>query len=559
MLWIRIATKGGFQVFGRPTHPLHPYKSAFFIHLPKTGGITVETLLRDALTNELLCPHYEEHEFLSAKDVDRYKVFIGHNSYYVSRIFPEPIFVFTILREPMVRLVSLYNFIRRRPQHPEHEFMLNKVPTLEAFATHPKLAHIRDGQTKQIGLAADFLSIRRDVCNGALTKEQAVNRFAVLRAKEVTPEIFDLAARRLKQMEFVGITERLDETCHILFRLLNIPGIDAVPKLNAAPADNPTSLRGLSSQDLTALQEATAHDRKLYALAQERFERISRFGVGLLKAANYVRRYSRVFRRGIRATHAPAQSIDDVPEIKRQTPSAEEARIDRVRAKIASVPKWHHAMTLAPGVKTPGVYEPAGILKRMNLPEDLDGLRVLDIGARDGFSEVIAVDYCPSDKMGFDVAREILGAKTRFIHQNIYNLPDLSLGRFDIVFFMGLIYHLPDPYLALEIVRSLAKTGGTVFLESAIIDNGFRTVTGEEHEVPDNFKDFPIALFTRLNPTQHWLFTALALRRLSEDVSFSVHREEHWGYRILLELEAVDNRPALQAMTLARGKSPNAL
>ncbi len=219
-------------------------------------------------------------------------------------------------------------------------------------------------------------------------------------------------------------------------------------------------------------------------------------------------------------------------------------------------------------MKTPGVYEPDGIFRRMNLPDNLDGLRVLDIGARDGFysfeaerrgAEVTAVDYCPADQMGFDVARDILGAKTRFIHENIYNLPALTLGRFDIVFFMDLIHHLPDPYLALEIVRSLTKSGGTVFLETSIIDNGFRTVTGEEHEVPDNFKDYPIALFTRLNPTQHWLFTALALRRLSEDVSFCVRREERWGYRILLELEAVDNRSALRAMEIARGKKSNAM
>ena len=239
-----------------------------------------------------------------------------------------------------------------------------------------------------------------------------------------------------------------------------------------------------------------------------------------------------------------------------------------IEAKIASVAEWHHTMTLAPGVKTPGVYEPAGILRRMNLPENLDGLRVLDIGARDGFysfeaerrgAEVIAVDYCPSDKTGFDVARDILGAKTRFIHENIYNLPALALGRFDIVFFMGLIYHLPDPYLAFEIVRSLVKTKGTAFLESAIIDNGFRTASGEKHEVPNNFKDFPIALFTRVHPRQYWLFTALALRRLSEDVSFCVRQEARWGYRILLELEAVDNRSAFQSMKLARGKSQEAL
>ena len=55
------------------------------------------------------------------------------------------------------------------------------------------------------------------------------------------------------------------------------------------------------------------------------------------------------------------------------------------------------------------------------------------------------------------------------MHANIYDLSAETLGRFDIVLFLGLIYHLPDPIEALHRVRSVAK--GRLCLESHVIDN----------------------------------------------------------------------------------------
>jgi hypothetical protein len=42
-------------------------------------------------------------------------------------------------------------------------------------------------------------------------------------------------------------------------------------------------------------------------------------------------------------------------------------------------------MDLGPALKTSGVYDPARGLARLGLPERLDGLTVLDVGAWDGF------------------------------------------------------------------------------------------------------------------------------------------------------------------------------
>jgi tRNA (mo5U34)-methyltransferase len=62
---------------------------------------------------------------------------------------------------------------------------------------------------------------------------------------------------------------------------------------------------------------------------------------------------------------------------------------------------WFHSLDLSRDVRTSGVYDPSRTLPRLGLPARLDGMRVLDIGAWDGFyafemerrgAEVLATD-----------------------------------------------------------------------------------------------------------------------------------------------------------------------
>ena len=239
-----------------------------------------------------------------------------------------------------------------------------------------------------------------------------------------------------------------------------------------------------------------------------------------------------------------------------------------VNERINSISKWHHTIEVAPGIFTPGSYDPRGVLKYMKLPNDLSGKRVLDIGTRDGYyafeaekrgAEVIAVDYCPSNQMGFDVAKDLLNSSAQFYQENIYNLPDLDLGLFDIVFCLGLVYHVPDPYLAFEIVRGLTKNGGTTYIESNCLDAGILTTQREEIDIPKEFSSYPLAMFTRLNITNYWCMNRACLEKIANDVGYKVERVETWGKRIMLILTAEENKQADKAMTLARGLSENAL
>ncbi len=88
------------------------------------------------------------------------------------------------------------------------------------------------------------------------------------------------------------------------------------------------------------------------------------------------------------------------------------------RAMISAYPRWYHRIEVRPGLITPGVNDSPGTLQMLQLPSDCTGMRVLDIGTRDGFfafelerrgADVVAVDYMPAERTGFPIAAQLLG------------------------------------------------------------------------------------------------------------------------------------------------------
>jgi len=158
---------------------------------------------------------------------------------------------------------------------------------------------------------------------------------------------------------------------------------------------------------------------------------------------------------------------------------------EKIRELIAAHGRWWHEIELAPGIITPGDDSnrmKLPILDDIGLPADLSGLRVLDIGCSDGFfsfeaerrgANVVAIDFVPEDYTGFAVARQILGSSVEYRMENVYNLTPETYGHFDIVFFLGVLYHLRKPLAALDAIRSVLQPGGLLFAGTMMIDDYF--------------------------------------------------------------------------------------
>ena len=110
----------------------------------------------------------------------------------------------------------------------------------------------------------------------------------------------------------------------------------------------------------------------------------------------------------------------------------------------------------------------------MKIPNDLKGLRVLDIGTWDGFfsfeferrgAEVLSIDVWTDDMLKtFLFAREKLNSKVDYKRIDVYDLNPDVIGKFDIVFCAGALYHFRYPLKALECIYNVTK--GFLILET---------------------------------------------------------------------------------------------
>lgn len=127
--------------------------------------------------------------------------------------------------------------------------------------------------------------------------------------------------------------------------------------------------------------------------------------------------------------------------------------------------EWYHRIELPGGIVTPGGNDSPFCLSRLRLPASLAGKTVLDIGAWDGFysfeaanrgaARVLATDsYSWLGRWGqheFCLARTALGLEKRVEDRyiDVMELSPAALGEtFDVVLFLGVLYHLKDPLAA---------------------------------------------------------------------------------------------------------------
>ena len=101
-----------------------------------------------------------------------------------------------------------------------------------------------------------------------------------------------------------------------------------------------------------------------------------------------------------------------------------------------------------------------------HVPEDLSGARALDIGCNAGFysfelarrgADVLAVDVDDHYLRQAHWAAAELGLEDRieFRRCGVYELATLGEQPFDVVLFLGVLYHLRHPLLALDVVADL--------------------------------------------------------------------------------------------------------
>ncbi len=218
--------------------------------------------------------------------------------------------------------------------------------------------------------------------------------------------------------------------------------------------------------------------------------------------------------------------------------------------------QWFHSIDL-PGGTTPGAksgVQLAGELAGLQLP-DLNGKTVLDIGSWDGFfsfaaegmgaERVVALDYhawgadfntlpdrwrdwraakgrAGSDfwdtpgaldldglpgRRGFDRAHRELSSAVEPVVGDFMTMDLATLGRFDVTLFLGVLYHVRHPLLALERLASITNWLAVIETE-ALADHSSSCIflSGDE---------------LNRDPTNWWIPTEAALKEMCLAAGFS--------------------------------------
>lgn len=142
---------------------------------------------------------------------------------------------------------------------------------------------------------------------------------------------------------------------------------------------------------------------------------------------------------------------------------------------------WWHSVPLPNGDRINGAHDDKDLQfkmwRAMQIADHggLDGKRVLDIGANDGFftlaahmagaKSVTSIDKDWKSWPGniqyttkvWDVSPEIVTADFR-----TYDFQQ----RYDVIFFLGVLYHLEDVFTCMKTLRALLEDHGTIYMET---------------------------------------------------------------------------------------------
>ena len=199
-----------------------------------------------------------------------------------------------------------------------------------------------------------------------------------------------------------------------------------------------------------------------------------------------------------------------------------------IRHQVEAEPYWFQKIEVLPGLYSRGWSDPrTEKLPFYGLPEDLTGMRVLDIGCAEGFfsfeaekrgaREVIGIDSFPDSIRRFNIVKAARQSNATAFLMNVYDLEPTRLGTFDLLLFYGVFYHLKHPQYALERIRSVCT--GRLLFQTHI------------HEEP-SVKGIPWARFyphgimsgknqELFDPTVFWLFNSACCLAILDHVGFT--------------------------------------
>lgn len=237
--------------------------------------------------------------------------------------------------------------------------------------------------------------------------------------------------------------------------------------------------------------------------------------------------------------------------------------MEQIQENVKKLGKWFHNIDLN-GVKTApdhflGDYPN---IKFQNfadaLPKDLTGKSVLDIGCNGGFYSIEMKRRGAARVLGIDsddrylaqarYAAEVLGADIEFRNMSVYDVGSLG-EKFDVVIFMGVLYHLRHPLLALDLLYDTVVKDILVFQS---MQRGSQQVADVKADYDfwqtDIFEqhDFPQMYFIEhrysQDPTNWWIPNRSGMEAMLRSAGFTIENHPELEVYICRRGELIDDQ-----------------
>lgn len=232
-----------------------------FMHMPKAGGATFRDVLKRQypsgttmdIESRAIQPTLNIFKTLPDENKQNIRCIMGHMGFGIHAFLPAgvPYTYLTIIRDPVKRTLSMYNFIISRPNHPLYKII--RGMSFAEFVRSDVTPELNDGQT-------------RIIATGECTDLAMSDR------TRVTEEDYARAEQRLDEhFGFVGILEEYDSCVMILKQIMGWQDVRYFAK--HVSKKKPGSMRErISDEILTEVTRLNPYDMRLHEYARRRFE-----------------------------------------------------------------------------------------------------------------------------------------------------------------------------------------------------------------------------------------------------------------------------------------------
>jgi len=212
----------------------------YFLHIPKTAGTTLISILDSFFDYDTIYPEQLWHNLLKNRPTNfsRFRLIRGHFGYGLCRLLPKKPVIMTMLRNPVDRHISgIEHQIRDPDPRFEQKSEMKNRSVLEIL-NDPKSPIFEDLQSRQIGLNPDILSITKSWEQKDLVNFKYPKVLQMASKKVSSVKLLQDAKTRLLEFEFLGLAERFEDSISLLFFTFGWRPIHSIWQLNVASKKN---------------------------------------------------------------------------------------------------------------------------------------------------------------------------------------------------------------------------------------------------------------------------------------------------------------------------------